>query len=102
MAEPASKLQNQDELASLKHELLAAIAAAKDAASLDDVRVTALGKKGRITEQMKTLGALAPDVRKERGAALNILKDEIAAQIDAKHKTLGRRRDAIAPRERTH
>ncbi|HEU0117206.1 MAG TPA: phenylalanine--tRNA ligase subunit alpha [Alphaproteobacteria bacterium] len=88
MSEPAKNLDSGDQLASLKQEILAAIAAAKDAAALEEVRVHALGKKGRITEQMKTLGALAPDVRKERGAALNVLKDEIAAQLDAKQKTL--------------
>ncbi|MFY9288325.1 MAG: phenylalanine--tRNA ligase subunit alpha [Alphaproteobacteria bacterium] len=76
------------ELASLKQELLKAVSSAKDATALDEVRVTALGKKGRITELMKTLGTLAPDVRKEQGAALNVLKDEIAAQIEAKQKTL--------------
>ncbi len=77
-----------DELTALKQDLMAMVEAATDIAALDDVRVNALGKKGRITEQMKTLGALAPDVRKERGAALNVLKDEIAALIEAKQKVL--------------
>ena len=33
---------------------------------------------------MKTLGSLTPDERKARGAALNVLKDEIAAALDAR------------------
>lgn len=73
-----------DDLSPLKSELLAAVDAARDQAALEEARVNALGKKGRITELMKTLGALAPDVRKERGAALNVLKDEVAAAIDAR------------------
>ena len=80
--------RNQDELLQLKQELMAAVEAASETAALDEVRVTALGKKGHITDLMKTLGALAPDVRKERGAALNVLKDEIAAAIEAKLATL--------------
>ena len=76
--------RTEDELTQLKRELLASVAAANDHAALEETRVTALGKKGRITELMKTLGALAPDVRKERGAALNVLKDEIAAAIESK------------------
>jgi len=88
MSEAARAHNTADDLGSLKQELLASVAAAKDAAALDNVRVHALGKKGRITELMKTLGALAPDIRKERGAALNVLKDEIATQIDAKQKQL--------------
>ena len=63
---------------------------AKDTAALEVVRVNVLGKKGRITEMMKTLGTLAPDERKERGAALNVLKDEIAVLIDSKQKALAK------------
>lgn len=88
MAEVAHNLENRDDLITLKQELLASILAAKDAAALEETRVVALGKKGRITELMKTLGALPPETRKERGAALNILKDEIAGAIEAKHKEL--------------
>ena len=77
-----------DDLGQLKQELLASVAGARDAAALEDTRITALGKKGRITELMKTLGALAPDARKERGAALNVLKDEVAIAIDARQKEL--------------
>src|SRR5690242_20351405 len=76
-----------DDLDRLKTELASAV---KDAASLDEleaVRVAALGRKGRVTEAMKTLGALAPDERKARGAALNALKDEIAAALDARKAT---------------
>jgi phenylalanyl-tRNA synthetase alpha chain len=72
----------------LKDELLAAVAAAHDLAALDEARVSALGKKGRLTEQMKTLGALSPEARKERGAALNIIKNEVAAQIETRQKEL--------------
>ncbi len=71
----------------LKGAVLAAVSAA-DIPALDDIRVSALGKKGRITDLMKTLGALPPEERKARGAALNVLKDEIATAIDARQKVL--------------
>ena len=77
-----------DDLLALKESLLAAVDAAADVAALDEVRVSALGKKGRITEAMKTLGSLSPDERKARGAALNLVKDEIAQKIDARQKDL--------------
>ena len=76
------------DLTALKKQLLAAIAAAADMAALDAVRVDALGKKGRLTELMKTLGSLSPDERKARGAALNLLKDEVARQIEARQSAL--------------
>jgi phenylalanyl-tRNA synthetase alpha chain len=66
-----------------RDDLLAAIGRADSLAALDEARVAALGRKGRITELMKGLGALAPDERRSAGAALNRLKDEIAAAVEA-------------------
>ncbi|KAA0570502.1 phenylalanine--tRNA ligase subunit alpha [Azospirillum sp. Sh1] len=75
-------------LDALKDELLSQVNAAADLSALDEVRVSALGKKGRITGFMKELGSLTPDERKERGQALNALKDEIAAAIDVRKADL--------------
>lgn len=66
----------------LKKELVDLVAAANDMTALENVRVTALGKKGRITDLMKNLGTMSPDERKNAGAELNVLKDEIAALIE--------------------
>ena len=73
---------------SLKAQVLGEIAAATDPGALDEVRVSALGKKGRITALMKDLGGLGPDERKARGAALNLLKDEIATALDLRKAEL--------------
>ncbi|MBI1205890.1 MAG: phenylalanine--tRNA ligase subunit alpha [Azospirillum sp.] len=75
-------------LDSLKSELLAAVAAAGDLSALDEVRVTALGKKGRVTGLMKELGGLGAEERRARGGALNLLKDEIAAAIETRRGDL--------------
>ena len=64
------------------------VEAANDLNSLDQARVTALGKKGRITEQMKTLGGMDPETRKETGQALNVLKNEVASLIEERQKRL--------------
>lgn len=83
-------------LDALKKELVETVRAANDTAALEDVRVSALGKKGRITDMMKTLGTLAPDMRKEMGQALNVLKDEILVEIDTRAALL--KRVALAER----
>ena len=75
-------------LEALKKEIVDTVKAANDIQSLEEVRVTALGKKGRVTDLMKTLGTLSPDERKEMGQALNRLKDEISAEIDARASIL--------------
>ena len=71
-------------LEALKKELVETVKAANDIPALEEVRVTALGKKGKVTSLMQTLGSLSPEQRKEMGQALNKLKDEITAEIEAK------------------
>jgi phenylalanyl-tRNA synthetase alpha chain len=66
----------------LKKELIDLVVAANDMNALENVRVTALGKKGKITDVMKNLGTMSPEERKTAGAELNVLKDEIAALIE--------------------
>ena len=74
----------------LKKELTDLVSAANDLNALENVRVTALGKKGRITDLMKDLGKMEPDARKSAGAALNVLKDEIADLIAKQEDALQR------------
>ena len=72
----------------LESDLTAKIAAADTEAALEEVRVGALGKKGVVSEQMKTLGKMSPEERKEMGPALNGLKTRIAEAIEAKKTAL--------------
>ena len=69
-----------DNLESLKSEITDQVAAASDLDALEQARIAALGKKGRVTELMKGLGNLPPDERKEAGQALNALKSDINAR----------------------
>jgi phenylalanyl-tRNA synthetase alpha chain len=71
-----------EDLEKLRDELLVQVRRAESLEALDETRVAALGKKGRVTGLMKTLGGLDPEARRTQGAALNRLKDEIAAAID--------------------
>ncbi len=72
----------------LKTEISSQIEAAGDLKALNDVRVTALGKKGRVTALMKTLGGMSAEERQVMGPALNALKNEIAALIDTQEAAL--------------
>lgn len=80
--------ENMSDISALKSELENEITAANDLKSLDEVRVSVLGKKGRITAIMKTLGQMDPEERKTKGQALNVLKDEIAALIKKQETAL--------------
>ncbi|HMG51185.1 MAG TPA: phenylalanine--tRNA ligase subunit alpha, partial [Inquilinus sp.] len=90
-----------EQVETLKQELADAVAAAPDLAALDTVRVGALGKKGRLTGLMAGLRDLDPEARKAAGAALNVVKDEISAALDARKSVLERAAlDARLARER--
>jgi phenylalanyl-tRNA synthetase alpha chain len=52
------------------------------------VRVALLGKKGAITEALKTLGQATPEERKTLGAELNTLKQELTEAIETKKASL--------------
>jgi phenylalanyl-tRNA synthetase alpha chain len=69
-------------------ETEAALAAAQDLRAWDAVRVSVLGKNGRLTALLKELGRAAPDERRERGAELNRLKEQLAAAIEARRVEL--------------
>lgn len=74
-------MQNLD---GLRAKLLAAVEAVKDNKALEEIRITALGKKGEITAQMKNLGQLAAEERKNFGQELNRIKQEIMDAINVK------------------
>ena len=77
-----------DTLDQLRDALLADVDKAGDLDALDAVRVAALGKKGRITAEMKNLGGLDPEERKARGQALNQLKGVVAEAINGRKTAL--------------
>ncbi|WP_134497004.1 phenylalanine--tRNA ligase subunit alpha [Microvirga pakistanensis] len=76
------------DLNQLERDLLSQVEAAGDEAALESVRVSALGKKGSVSDLLKTLGAMTPEERKERGPLINGLRDKVQGAIAAKKETL--------------
>lgn len=76
------------DLEELQSELLSEIAAAKDLAAIEQVRVSALGKSGRVSAVMKRLGSLPPEERKTFGAAVNAVKTRVSEALDARKAIL--------------
>ncbi|MCF8479462.1 MAG: phenylalanine--tRNA ligase subunit alpha [Rhodospirillum sp.] len=77
-----------DNMEELRGDLLDAVAKAEDLEALDAIRVSALGKKGRITGLMKGLGGMDPEARKAAGQALNAVKDEVAQALETRKTNL--------------
>ena len=84
------------EIAELEQGIVAAIEAAASEAELEAVRIGALGKKGSISERMKTLGAMSAEERQTMGPLLNGLKNAVGERLAARRQEL--RHAAIAGR----
>jgi phenylalanyl-tRNA synthetase alpha chain len=72
----------------LEQALMADIAAATDEAAIENVRIAALGKKGSISELLKSLGTMSPDERKTAGPAINGLKERVTEALSARKGAL--------------
>ena len=76
-------------LETTERNALSSIDAAIDEAALEAVRVELLGKKGSISELLKTLGALSPDERKTFGAQVNAMRDRVSSRLAERKSALG-------------
>jgi phenylalanyl-tRNA synthetase alpha chain len=83
---------SMNDLDPLVHRAQADFEQARAPADLENAKARYLGKAGLITEQLKALGALAPEEKKARGAQINVAKQQIEAALNA-------RRDALADAE---
>jgi phenylalanyl-tRNA synthetase alpha chain len=75
-------------LEELEKQALDEIAAAADPAALEGVRVGYLGKKGRLTAQLKQLGALPAAERPAAGQAINRTKARLQQALEARRVAL--------------
>ncbi len=73
----------------LRQKYLTRIAGAADEASLEAIRLEAVGKKGEVALAMRELGRMTPEERQEAGPRLNALKDEINSALAARKAALG-------------
>ena len=73
-----------EHLKQLVTEGLDAVAQAADEVALDQVRVQYLGKKGELTQQLKSLGKLSAEDRPAAGAKINEAKQKVQDAITVK------------------
>jgi phenylalanyl-tRNA synthetase alpha chain len=79
-------------LDALVRQALDEIAASSSLAALDEVRVHWLGKKGALTELLKSLGSLPASERPAAGQRINEAKQALQVAIDARREQLERAR----------
>ncbi|MCO4317257.1 phenylalanine--tRNA ligase subunit alpha [Phyllobacterium sp. 21LDTY02-6] len=77
-----------NDLVQLESALTAQIEAANDEAAIEAVRIAALGKKGAISEKLKSLGSMSPEERQVKGPEINGLKNRITEALSERKALL--------------
>jgi phenylalanyl-tRNA synthetase alpha chain len=77
-----------ESLSILRDQALAEVAASDELARLDEVRVAWLGKKGRLTEQLKALGSLSAAERPAAGQRINDAKQAVQEALEQRRGLL--------------
>ena len=76
---------NDQSVTALREGALAALdATGGDPSALEKWRVEYLGRKGRLTSVLRSLGTLPPEQRRDAGAAANLLKGELEQAFEVK------------------
>lgn len=84
-------------LQGIKGECLQALAAAGNAAALEEVRTQFLGRKGGFTALMKEMGKLSAEERPEFGKQVNLVKDELELAFAAAKERLEQAAEQSGP-----
>ena len=80
----------KDKLEAIKAEALAKIESAEVVSSLNDVKVAILGKKGELTQVLKSMKDVAPEDRPKVGQMVNEARQAIETALDEKTKSINR------------
>jgi len=78
-------MENLDALVS---QALEAVRHTEDVNALEQIRVHYLGKKGELTQVMKTLGDLPAEERPKVGALINVAKEKVQEALNARKTDL--------------
>ena len=74
-------MEELNDLKKFSENLIKQIKDTDKLSDLDDLRVSALGKKGKLTEQLKELGKLPKDLRPQAGQEINKIKVKLHGLI---------------------
>jgi phenylalanyl-tRNA synthetase alpha chain len=87
-------MSEQDNLNDLRRKVLDEVGAAQSLADLDSLDTEYLGRKGEITLQLRKIGSLPPEERKDFGQAVNRIKTDLAEAIEKRRGELSTTEDS--------
>ncbi|MFQ5990538.1 MAG: phenylalanine--tRNA ligase subunit alpha [Candidatus Methylomirabilales bacterium] len=90
----------EKDLQAIESSILPVIEGADEPEALEQIRVHVLGRRGQLTEVLRGLGALPPEMRREIGQQANALKVRIEQALQERQQILRALRfDGLAVRE---
>ena len=72
----------KEKIDALRVQLTSELEGVSSVSELENIRVAYLGKKGNVTELLKSLKSLSNEEKKECGQLVNVFKNEVAGLID--------------------
>ncbi len=88
---------DEKKLHALREEALAEIAAARDERALEACRVKYLGRKGQLTNVLKSIAQLPPELKPIIGRLANQFKKEIEAALRQAKEEIKKRQEETLP-----
>jgi phenylalanyl-tRNA synthetase alpha chain len=79
----------REEIISTKNEAMAQIMEADSSSELEELRISYLGRSGKLTSQIKRLKEIPQDVRKEMGLLINDSKNSIEKALAEQKNRIG-------------
>lgn len=89
-------MSEKDELTGIRDTALGKVQAASSSGELDTLETDYLGRKGELTLQLRRIGSLAPEARKDFGQAVNDIKNELASAIESRRQQLAAAESQVA------
>ncbi|OAG28147.1 phenylalanine--tRNA ligase subunit alpha [Thermodesulfatator autotrophicus] len=88
---------DEKELKSLRDKALAEIKSAKDERALEAARVKFLGRKGELTQVLKSIAKLPPELKPVIGKLANQIKKELEEALKEAQEALKARKEKVLP-----
>ena len=88
---------DEERLRELREEALQKIKEAQDEKNLEAARVKFLGRKGELTQILKSIAKLPPELKPVIGRLANQIKKELETALKEAQEELKRRKEAILP-----
>src|SRR5208283_1800731 len=77
-----------EKLKQIEAEAISAVNAAKSAEDIERLRIHYIGRKGQLTEILRSLGTVSPEDRPVVGQKANQLKNQIGNLLDSRSQEI--------------